>query len=218
MSADVSEHVIQAVTHGRYLFRPGSGTNAPLLVGFHGYAETAVVQMQRLQEIPGSDRWALCAIEGLHQFYRLRDDQVVSSWMTRLLRDQAIDDNIAYVDSIVSRLQRRPGVSNTVVYTGFSQGVAMAYRAGLSGNSGAGIMALAGDVPPEVTPPKGRKCPALLLGQCRDDEWYTSRKLEDDLGRLDQLGIHVETFRMDCGHEWTTAFSKRCAAFLDRFS
>ena len=217
MSSEVSQHVIGAFTHGRYLFRPGSQPNAPLLVGFHGYAETAAVQMQRLQEIPASDRWALCSIEGLHQFYRFKDDQVVSSWMTRLLRDEAIQNNIAYVNSIVRRLQTEEGVSDTVLYTGFSQGVAMAYRAALSGETGVGILALAGDVPPEVGVPVDRKQPVVLIGQCREDEWYTAEKLEADLKRLDELAIEVETYFMDCGHEWTPAFSQRCATFLDRF-
>jgi hypothetical protein len=55
--SDVSVHTIEARTHGRFLARvPNVAPPWPLLVGFHGYAETAGDHMEALQTIPGKRR------------------------------------------------------------------------------------------------------------------------------------------------------------------
>src|SRR6185369_10785299 len=117
-------------THGRYLLLPAS-TPAPagLLVGFHGYAEGAESQLERLRAIPGADRWTLVAIQGLHRFYQRRTNEVVASWMTRQDRDLAIADNLDYVSTVVDAVSDEWPGSGPLVFTGFSQGVAMTFRA-----------------------------------------------------------------------------------------
>ena len=96
------ERTIAVGTHGRYLVEPpASGVAAPLLFGFHGYAEGAEAQLERMRAIPGSDRWRLVAIQALHRFYQRRDNQVVASWMTRQDRELAIADNLAYVAGVM---------------------------------------------------------------------------------------------------------------------
>ena len=65
-------------THGRILVRePIQAHSLPVLVGFHGYAESAEAQMDRLASIPGADRWLLVSIQGLNRFYRGRSEDVV---------------------------------------------------------------------------------------------------------------------------------------------
>ena len=64
-------------------------------MGFHGYAEGADIQLERLQAIPGSGRWLLVSIQGLHRFYQSRTRDVVASWMTRQDRELAMADNLA---------------------------------------------------------------------------------------------------------------------------
>ena len=66
-------HTIVASTHGRYLTEPPKG-DAPrgLLFGFHGYAEGADTQLERMRSIPGSADWLLVSIQGLHRFYKRR--------------------------------------------------------------------------------------------------------------------------------------------------
>jgi len=73
--------VIPTSTHGRYLLREPTqpGAALPLLVGFHGYMETAETQMDRLTSIPGNGNWLLIAIQGLNRFYRSRTDDVVAN-------------------------------------------------------------------------------------------------------------------------------------------
>ena len=87
--------------------------------------------MERLAAIPGSATWTLVSIEGLHRFYRGRTEDVVASWMTREDREVAIADNLAYVAAALEEVPHDQ--ATRIVYAGFSQGVAMAFRAGLLG-------------------------------------------------------------------------------------
>ena len=80
-----SRLLIETPTHGRVLVREAGGqAPAGLLVGFHGYAETAEIQMARLEAIPGADAWTLLSVQALHRFYRGRSEEVVASWMTSI--------------------------------------------------------------------------------------------------------------------------------------
>src|SRR5687768_4450948 len=125
--------LVPATIHGRVLIEPDAGAAVSLraLVGFHGYAQAASDMMADLNRMPGASDWTRVSIQALNRFYIRGDAQVVASWMTREDRDQAIADNIAYVDSAISHVSstRRPAL----VFAGFSQGAAMAYRAALSG-------------------------------------------------------------------------------------
>ena len=53
----MTEHTIETRTHGRYLVAPAGAPDAPLLVGFHGYSETAEEELERYsQELESYDR------------------------------------------------------------------------------------------------------------------------------------------------------------------
>src|SRR5439155_9648192 len=119
----VQTHTIAATVHGRFLVRAGPPER--LLIGFHGFAETAEVHMNELLKIDGTDAWTIASIQALHPFYAGRSQQIGASWMTRLDRELAIADNVAYVRSVVATFHP----PEKVVFAGFSQGVAMAYRA-----------------------------------------------------------------------------------------
>ena len=98
---DLRERTIETRTHGRYLVSPGSTPGSPILLGFPGYAETAEEEVRRLRAIPGIGSWNIVSVQGLHQFYRRRTNDVVASWMTRQNRELAISDNIEYVSRVV---------------------------------------------------------------------------------------------------------------------
>jgi len=209
------ERTIETTTHGRYLVSQGSGPGAPLLIGFHGYAETAEEELRRLRAIPGSDRWMMVSIQGLHQFYRRRTDEVVSSWMTRQNRDLAIASNTDFVRSVTKRVYEDFSPGPLIVTTGFSQGAAMAYRAasGLE-RPVSGVIACGGDVPPELDALALGRIPAVLIGRGRRDEWYTDAKMASDERRLREAGVRVFPVALDAGHEWTPAFAEACSQFL----
>lgn len=218
----VVEAEIAVTVHGHFRLRPADVSGpAPLVVGCHGYGETAADLMEELLRIPGAAGWHLCAVQGLHAFYRRSTGKVVASWMTSFNREQAIADNVAYVQAVIEELDRRVAVAGKPAFVGFSQGVAMAYRAAVSlgGNAGpgsAGVVALAGDVPPEVAERRLDRMPPVLIGRGERDGWYDEAKLELDRSRLEAAGVEVETFVFPEGHVWTDGFRGRAGLFLSR--
>jgi predicted esterase len=209
---------IAAATHGRYLVvPPADPSSTRLLVGFHGYAEAAAAEMERLQSIPDAGEWRLLAIQGLHRFYRGRSRDVVASWMTREDRELAIADNLKYVAAVVAAVEREWAAQEQLVFSAFSQGVAMAYRAACaSARPVSGLMSLGGDVPPELDRAALTRIPAALLGRGSRDEWYSEQKLAADVARLRDAGVQVTVTALDAGHEWTVAFAEAAAQFLRR--
>jgi predicted esterase len=212
----VVERTIAVSMHGRYIIdRPSHDGPWPLLLGFHGYGEAAEAQLARLQGIRGADQWVRVSLQGLHRFYRGRTTDVVASWMTKQDRELAIDDNIIYVQAVVDEVSRNLPVT-TVAFAGFSQGVAMAFRAAVRSQQPiAGVVGLGGDVPPELDAHALARIPAVLLGRGRDDQWYGSPALTSDVERLQSAGVHVDVLEFRGGHEWTEEFSEAAARFLN---
>jgi predicted esterase len=217
------ERTIAVASHGRYLVAlPGdaaAAAGAPLLVGFHGYAEAADVHLDRLRSIPGASRWLIVSIQGLHSFYRGRSSDVVASWMTRQNRDLMINDNLQYVSAVIDEVRRVWQPAAPTVLAGFSQGVAMAFRAAAVGrHEASGVIALGGDVPPELATASLTRIPEALIGRGEQDDWYTPQKFADDEARLRAAGSNVVVTTFDGGHEWTADFNRVAAAFLDRLA
>ena len=210
---------VEATVQGRYWVRdPANPGETPVLVGFHGYGEDAEALLREINLIPGLTDWKLIAIQGLHPFYRTRTGQVVASWMTSLDRESAIRNNIDYVSTVLEReLGSSDGADSApLVFTGFSQGTAMAYRAAAgTGRDCRGVVALGGDVPPELKDGALSGLPVALLGRGSRDEWYTEEKLEEDMRALSSQGVDCRPVRFDGGHEWTDGFRTMVGRFLE---
>ena len=215
-AAAPAEHTIAATTHGRYLVARADGPGpAPLLLGFHGYGEHAERHLSELNRIPGSARWTRVAVQALHRHYSEGARHVVGSWMTRQDRELAIADNIAYVRAVIDEVRAAYPTTGTLVCCGFSQGVAMAYRAAARcGRPCHGIVALGADSPPELRGDAAIVWPPILVGRGRTDAWYTREKLETDLAALRGAGATVESLVFDGGHEWTDDFRAAAGRFL----
>jgi predicted esterase len=176
--------------------------------------ENAAIQLARLESIPGSAAWTLLSVQALHRFYRGRSQEIVASWMTREDRDDAIGDNVAYVDNALRIVSPPP---SSVVYVGFSQGVAMAFRAAVRGIARASaVVAVGGDVPPELLADPTSAFPPVLLVRGATDEWYSAAKLDADVSALQGRGVDVEVFTHPGGHEWTAEVAQAVGAWLER--
>jgi predicted esterase len=201
---------IPTQTHGRILVEDAADSlSGRLLVAFHGYGESAYAALDAARRIPGvPERWRVLAIQALHRFYTRDQRQVIASWMTRQDRDDAIADNIAYVDAAIqSELDRAP--AQTIAFVGFSQGVAMAYRAAMFGrHSAQAIVALAADIPPEIKQAGGvrKPWPRVLIGVGTKEEYYSAGKLAEDTAFLASHRVTHEVCRFEGGHEWTNEF------------
>jgi predicted esterase len=189
----------------------------PLIVGFHGYAETAEDHLAALRPLPGIDGWTRCAVQALHPFYRGKTGEVVASWMTRFNREVAIADNVRYVAEAVTRVKAEIPTREPLVYVGFSQGTAMAYRAAArAGHPCHALLALGGDVPPELAEDDLASFPRVLIGRGSSDPWYSEEKLAADVELLEGKGVRVEVCRFEGGHEWSDAFYRAAGVLLER--
>lgn len=202
-------------THGRVLVREAAHP-AGVVAGFHGYMESAAIQMQRLETLPGAGGWTLISIQGLHRFYRGRTEEVIAGWMTRQDREEMIADNIEYADRAI-QAAAPPDVPLFTI--GFSQGVAMAFRAGIRGRRRAsGIVAVGGDVPPELLADAAVDFPPVLLARGERDDWYTAAKLDADVRALQARGLAAETLVYAGGHEWTAEVSEAASGLIQRLT
>ena len=205
---------VPAVVHGRVLVESPPEPDA-LLVGFHGYGQRAEDALEFLRPLGEGRQWALAAPQALHPFYRRNDQEVVACWMTRLDRELALADNVAYVARALGELRGRLPSARRVAIVGFSQGVAMAYRAAARGGQAIdALVALAGDVPPELRGRPWGARPAVLLGRGSREEWYREEQLEADLATLATLGLAAEACRFEGGHEWAPPFVEYARGFL----
>ena len=212
-------HTLETSVHGRYLVAPPEGEPRGLLIGFHGYAENAQRHLEALRRIPGAGRWAVAAVQALHPFYNRRTGEVVASWMTSLDRELAIADNVAYTTAVARALKAAYGESLPLVWAGFSQGVAMAFRtAAGSGLPGAGMIVLAADVPPELDREALARLPPVLLGRGVEDAWYNAEKMAADRERLEAAGADLRPEVFAGGHEWHPSFLEAAGEHLERCS
>lgn len=209
--------ILQVATqvHGRALLRRASESPAPLLVGFHGYGENAERLLEAIVEVPGISLWHVVVVQALHPFYNTKTGEVVASWMTKLDRKLAIEDNLRYVASALDEAKKSLDLAGPTAFLGFSQGTAMAYRAaGWAGHTCDGLIALAGDAPAEIVDDSARALPRVLIGCGTEDSWYDEAKMESDAARLQSRGTRVETCLFEGGHEWTGEFRGAARDFL----
>jgi predicted esterase len=203
---------VETPTHGRVLIEDAAAVfSGVTLVAFHGYGQSAEEMLEEVRAIPGAAAWRLVSVQGLHRFYTRADERVVASWMTRQDREDAIADNVAYVDRALDSLTTRH-----LVFVGLSQGASMAYRAAQLGRHRAtGVVAVGGDIPPELKDAADRRTwPPVLIGAGVRDRWYTGPRLEADVEFLKTRAIRHDLARYDGGHEWTDGLKARISEWI----
>jgi predicted esterase len=203
--------------HGRYLADvPDHEGPHPLLVGFHGYGETPETHLAMLRRIPRSAECVLVSVRALHLFYT-KAGEVVGSWMTRLDRDEAVADNAAYVAGVVAQVQAELPVDGRLAFIGFSQGASMAYRAAArAGHPCQAILAIAGDIPPEVASDDSLVWPPVLVTRGEQDRYFSEEKMTKDVAHLRARGAEVEPVVFPGGHEWTEPVFAAAGSLLAR--
>lgn len=204
-----------ATVHGRYLVRPPRSSGpACWLVGFHGYAQSAAIFLPGLQRADPDERWLVASVQAPHPFYT-RSDEVVANWMTREDRELAIADNIAYSATVLDRLESEFGAPRAIVVAGFSQGVAMAYRAALMGRRACDtLFAVGGDTPPELRAGGVQPWPRVVLLTGETDAWFTPARLTADAALVRATGATVHEQLFAGGHEWSDAVVTALAGVL----
>jgi len=209
---------IKTPTHGRVLIQdPAVGVSSRVLVGCHGYGQAADTMMEQLRKIPGADAWRLVSVQALHRFYTRDNQSVVASWMTRQDRDDAIADNLEYMNRALDAVAESGVADAAIVFLGFSQGASMAVRAAArSRATAAGLILLGGDIPPDVRDDASVHLPPVLIGVGSRDSWYSGARADADLAFLQQRGIQHEVVRYEGGHEFTDEFRAAAGEWLAR--
>lgn len=212
MPAAPIESTIVTPTHGRYLLRRAPSTS--VIAGFHGYGESAEDQFARIEGIAGADGWRLVSIQGLHRFYERRSSRVVASWMTKQDRELTIADNVAYVSSVISEAMTGEP-PQALVCAGFSQGVAMAFRAAVTVRASRRfVIAVGGDIPPELTADALGSISSVLICRGAEDAWYVPDAFANDVRRLNDAGVDVGAVELPGGHEWSPGVAEAASRFL----
>jgi predicted esterase len=171
--------------------------------------------MESLERVPRGPDWLVASVQGLNRYYTGRTREIVANWMTSQDRERVIADNLRWVDTVIERLEAEFGAPRAIVFAGFSQGVAMAYRAGLLGRRPcAAIVAACGDVPPELKSDATREWPRVLAATGASDAWYTPERLEADAAFLRARRPDARTLVFEGGHEWSDALAEATGLLL----
>jgi len=211
---DFKSYHIQTKVHGLYLIQEAKNKKVnPVLVGFHGYGETAEDQLQLLQNIPGIENWTVCSVQALHPFYKTKA-RIGYCWMTAKNRELHIQENVNYVNTVISEVKKSYRVNDTVVFHGFSQGTAMACRAALLGKyKSSGVILLGGDIPPELK--EIDKMQRILIARGKRDKFYSSIRWNKDIERIQNSNCEIQSFEFNGGHGGHEDYFKKVHTFLD---
>jgi predicted esterase len=210
-------HSIPTPIHGRVLVEDAASpsNSARVLLGCHGYAQNAATMLSGLSTIPGIDAWRRVSVQAPNRFYTRGDESVVASWMTREDREDAIADNIQYLQNVVNAVAAD---AKAIVYLGFSQGASMVSRAAARVTPrAAGLIVLGGDIPADVKDDPSVQLPPVLIGCGVRDTWYGAR-MDEDLAFLQSRGIAHDVVRFDGAHEFNAEFAAAAGAWLARLT
>ena len=207
---------IQTRINGYYIVQESKNrSKSSLLIGFHGYGETAEDQMQLLQQIPGIEKWTCCSVQALHPFYNTRR-KIGYSWMTSHDRELRIQENVNYVNSIIAEIKKSYPINNTSVFHGLSQGTSMACRAALLGKfKPGGVILLGGDIPPEFD--NLDKMRRILLARGKRDKLYSSIRWKKDVAHIEKSNVESHICEFNGGHYGHAEYYKAAGEFLEYY-
>ena len=204
---------IKTFVHGSYLVKNSKNTAlSPLIVGFHGYGETAEDHMLLFNQIPGIENWTVCSIQALHSFYNTHE-KIGYSWMTSNNREYRIQENVQYINTVIIEIKKKYSLNDIVVFHGFSQGTAMACRAALLGKfKPSGVILLGGDIPPEID--NLNQLQRILFARGKKDKLYSSVRWKKDVTRIKNSNLDSFICEFDGGHYGDETYFKEVGDFL----
>lgn len=161
-------------------FATSGNTTDPtkLLIALHGYGQLIPFFSQKFKDVPSD--YLVIVPEGPHRFYlNGTSGRVGASWMTKEERENDIQDNINYLDTLLEEvIKKYPSIEATYVL-GFSQGGATATRWVAYGNiKPAGLLLWATVFPPDLTEafPTVVSKKVFIIGSA--DEYYQGEDAE----------------------------------------
>ena len=135
MTNDIREHHLRVERTARYYVDGTVGGDVERVwLLCHGYGQLARELLVEAAALRVDERTLLVAPEGLSRFYaRGGAGAVGASWMTKEMREEEIDEYLAYLDRVLDAIMAEIDGTPALSLFGFSQGVATAVRYGLRG-------------------------------------------------------------------------------------
>jgi len=164
-----------------------------LLIALHGYGQLAKFFLQKFKGLTANIQ--VVAPEGPHRFYlQGSSGRVGASWMTREARELDINDNLVWLNALLSELQKSYSPKK-ITLLGFSQGAATAARWYQQNPSAFDQLILwAAVFPPDIdagTFPNGKPLHFVLGSK---DEFYQGEAGEQLKETYKTLGFEVHSF------------------------
>jgi predicted esterase len=78
----------------------------------------------------------------------------------------------------------------------------------------AGVIAVGGDVPPELHGAALTRIRSALVCHGAHDQWYTGETFTKDVARLRGAGVNVRAVDFAGGHEWSDEVVRAAGEFL----
>jgi predicted esterase len=198
----VEGHIVVSRNARYFTLGPTDGAAREIIFVLHGYGQPADSFLKSFRTLDDGSRLVV-APEGFSRFYpKGMNGGVGASWMTKVDRLLEIEEYVAYLDALRSRIEEcaRPGAPVTVL--GFSQGGATAARWAALGARPASHVVLWGSfLPPDLDLDNGRlrRLP-LTLVHGRRDPLIGAEQLRRERERLVQSGIAHEYIEFDGSH------------------
>lgn len=198
-------------------FTSGGEGGDPSEVWFvlHGYGQLAEGFLFEFDGLATGDR-RIVAPEGLSRFYLKQGSGAVgASWMTKLAREEEIDDHVRYLDSVYAHLFGNLKPQANVHVLGFSQGAATAFRWAAFGFARIDRLTLwGGGVPPDLDLVQWRprlENTQLTLVVGTRDEGMDETVVTQESGRLMNASLPHRVVRFEGGHRLDSETLSRLA-------
>jgi predicted esterase len=191
-SKELLEQNILLQKHFRFYLSENHSLKKKLLIALHGYGQLAQYFAKKFNQLP--EDYALLVPEGMHRFYlQGSSGRVGASWMTKEGRELDIEDNLNYLNQLLSHVMETH-VFEEICLLGFSQGGATAARWYDQGTSRFQQFILWASVfPPDVKKPTYTSGDLhFVLGT--EDPYYTSENEETECAYFSEIGFNVHRF------------------------
>lgn len=188
---------------GRVLLeKKESSSPQHLVLALHGYGESSEHMISRLRPWVNEDL-ALACVEALHPIY-LPNRKIGHSWMTSHLREEAIIDNLKYIERTLVELRQHLSF-RTLTVLGYSQGAQMAMRV-VRWLEGDHLIAIGGELPPELLEPPlwgtERLPKSAFLAKGKKDLHLPSVVLNKNLEQWTSWGCPCSSIELPGAHRW----------------
>ncbi|MFZ6051612.1 alpha/beta hydrolase [Halocola ammonii] len=201
----MNQHHLTVEKTARYfsLSEPKSEVKTIWII-LHGYAQHPGYFIRKFEPLDSEDTLVVAA-EGMHRFYQEGfSGRVVASWMTKDDREADIEDNINYLNRLITKLsEKHPDAKIKVL--AFSQGGATACRWAVKSDVQIEQLVLwAASFPPDldlgVHGDKLNELNLLLVMGTRDP-FIEEKDIRQVQQLLDEGGIRYDLKRFDGKHE-----------------